>query len=174
VSALIFEAGSALWPDESYYKYIIALGIVACVSGMMKMPLTAILFGVEALGFENNILFAVVVSVSTYAVTEIFGVKSINDYVIERRLIKEREGKECKTVETEVTVSEKSFAVGKEICDIFWPDGVFVLSIIRKQEQTQKTAELGNAFIHPGDILKIRYTTYNEEHTLKELDSIIK
>lgn len=165
VSALIFEVFNF---PSGYYTYVIALGVVGCISAMMKMPFTAIIFAVEVLGFEGNILFAAAVSLTAFAVTEIFRVESINDYVIENRLRARNEGKEKVTREIEVWVEEGSFAVHKEIGDIFWPNGLYVLSIKHKENAPHTNEILG------GDALAVRYTTYDEERLLSELDEIIK
>ena len=40
------------WIGEEYHGVVVALGICACISGMMKCPLTAVVFGVEALSLS--------------------------------------------------------------------------------------------------------------------------
>ncbi len=165
VSALIFEVFDF---PSGYYTYIIALGVVGCISAMMKMPFTAIVFAVEVLGFESNILFAAAVSLSAFAVTEIFKVESINDYVIENRLRARNEGKEKVTREKEVYVEEGSFAVHKGIRDIFWPNGLYVLSVKHNENAPHTNEILG------GDTMLVRYSTFDEARLLSELDQIIK
>jgi H+/Cl- antiporter ClcA len=48
--------------EHQYYTVILVLGIVACISAIMKMPLTAIVFAVEALGLYENILYVFTLS----------------------------------------------------------------------------------------------------------------
>jgi hypothetical protein len=68
--------------------------------------------------------------------------------------------------EIPITVDKDSFAVGKEIRDIFWPDGTFILSVKKAPDSTSLLSE--------GDTLLVRLTTYDEEKTIKELHEILK
>ena len=71
---------------NEYYILILALGIVACISSMMKMPLTAIIFSIEAFSLYNNILSVLIVSVLSFLITELLGAESINDRVLKNKL----------------------------------------------------------------------------------------
>lgn len=174
ISALIAEVGITYFGlGESYYGMILALGIVACISGMMKMPLTAIVFAVEALSFHEHILFVIVTSAVTYVITELFSVKSINDSVIENRTESVHEGKVAQTVDTTVCVGKNAFAVGKEVRDIFWPRNVFVLSVQHSADAEEEVDDHGGSGIREGDILHIRYSTYDEAQTKEELFAIV-
>lgn len=92
-SFIAVGAQSIFGLSESYYTAFLALGITACISGMMKMPLTAIVFSVEALCCAQNVLHVIVVVSITYVICELFGAKSINDSVLERKIerIKQKE-----------------------------------------------------------------------------------
>ena len=155
-----------------YYTAILVLGITACISGMMKMPITAILFAVEALSCYENIIYVVVVSAVSFAITEIFGVQSINDSVLEARVEEVNEGKSVKVIDTFVTVQKNAFAIRKQVRDIFWPANLFVLSV----QHTSKDAEVdvhGGKAIREGDVLHVRYSTYDEAQTRAELMAIV-
>ena len=152
---------------------ILILGIVACISSMMKMPLTAIIFAVEALGCYENILYVVVVSAVSFVITEIFGAKSINDTVLENRVEEFNEGKTPMVYDTFVTVKKDAFAVGKQVRDIFWPANLFVLSVKHDESRKAEVDEHGGKAIREGDILHVRYSTVNEEETKEELISIV-
>lgn len=161
-----------LSPD--YYTVILVLGICGCISGMMKMPLTAIFFGIEALGCADNIVPVMLVAVLAYAMTELFGVESINDSVIAAR-VKAMEGdSDPEVVDTHVTVGEGAFAVGRQIRDILWPNNLFVLSVRRAEEARSTVDEHGENHIHPGDILHVRYATHDCEATAEELHAIVE
>ena len=56
--------------------------------------------------------------------------------------------------------------MGKEIRDIFWPDGLFVLSVDKKRA-------LGGKTLHEGDRLHVRYATFDEKRLKKELNAIV-
>lgn len=172
VSALAGELALALGLPTEYYTVIIVLGITACIAGMMKMPLTAIVFAVEALSANSNILHIVIVSLVAFGITEIFEAKSVNDSVLEHRIHDMHKGEKPKIIDTFVTVEENSFAVGKQIRDILWPANLFVLSL-KRGESGATVDQHGGEEMHPGDILHIRYSTYNEAETREELMSII-
>lgn len=153
--------------SQENYSLILSLGMVGCIAGMMKMPLTAILFGIEALGLGGNVLFVLVCSISAYLITELFKVSSISDYVLEHRISAQNEGKTPKTVEQSFVIEENSFAEGKEIRDIFWPNSLLVLSVKKANVESE------NRCLEGGDTITVRYTTFNEEKTVEEIKAII-
>ena len=158
---------------QDYYMIILLLGITACIAGMMKMPLTAILFAVEALACYENILYVIVVSAVAYIITEIFGVHSVNESVLKNRVQELNEGRASKVIDTFVTVQKDSFAVGKQIRDIFWPANLFVLSLQHAENRDAEVDEHGGKAIREGDILHVRYSTYDERQTKEELTAIV-
>jgi len=158
--------------DPALYTTIVVLGITACISGAMKMPLTAIVFSLEALSCHNNIVPVIIVSFVAFLITEIFGVKSVSDVIIELREDFEEDGTQHTVVEKDVVVKEGSFAVGKQIRDIFWPRNLFVLSL-KHPENRAKMDEHGGKEIGIGDILHIRYSTADELLTESELAAIV-
>lgn len=157
-----------------YYTVILVLGICGCISGMMKMPLTAIFFGIEALGCATNIVPVMLVSVLAYAMTEIFGVESINDSVITARVKAIGRARIPELVDTYVTVEPGAFAVGRQIRDILWPNNLFVLSVRRAEKSYSVVDEHGEKHIRPGDILHIRYSSHDPAATEAELRAIIE
>lgn len=173
LSAIIAKASISLGVNEEYYTLIVALGITACISGMMKTPLTAIFFAVEALSCYNNIVYVIIVSAIAFIITEICSAKSINDRVIETR-VEEMHGKrEAKIVEATVIIQKDTFAIGKQIRDIFWPAGLTVLSVSRDKLRENEADMYGGKSLLDGDILNIRYITNDEEQTLTELYEIV-
>ncbi len=157
---------------EEYYVFILALGIVACIAGMMKMPITAIVFAVEGLSCYNNILAVIIVVAVAFFITELLGVHSIGDSVLHARMEEDVEGKTRHVRESFVTVQAGSFAVGKQIRDILWPANMFVLSVAHPSD-VAKADGLGGKVLRIGDVLHIRYSTYDEERTEDELFDII-
>ncbi len=156
--------GKFLGGEESAAIFVV-FGIVGCVAGMMKMPLTAILFGVEALGLSHNLLPLILICILSYAIPEALGEESIGECVLERRRELLHQGKTHTEEEDSFFVEAGAFAVGKEIRDIFWPDGVRVLSV--------KKAGEGH-LLAAGDCLLVRISTYDREKTLRELEHILK
>ena len=159
--------------DESYYTIILVLGITACISSMMKTPLTAIIFAVEALSCYENIVYVVMVSTVAYMITEIFRAESINDSVIEHKIHEINESRKSKSVDTYVTIQKDAFAVGKQIRDIFWPTNLLVLSVQKDEKRENEVDQYGGKALLDGDKLHIRYITYDEEQTLDELYAIV-
>ena len=172
LASIIAKILGAFGLDPSYYPIIMVLGIVACVAGMMKMPLTAIVFAVEALSCYDNILYVIIVAGVAFIITEIFGAESINDRVLEYRVDEINEGKETEILDAYVTVKENSFAIGKHVRDIFWPTGLFVLSHKHTLPIDQRDQRAVKA-IHAGDILHVRCTTYDLKQTKEELKAIL-
>lgn len=159
--------------SHEYYMIILVFGIVACIASLMKMPLTAIIFAVEALGCYENILYIIIVSAVSYMITEIFDVKSINETVTENKIAVLNEGKTAIVIDTFVTVKKNAFAIGKQVRDIFWPANLFVLSIKHDESRKAEVDEHGGKAIHEGDLLHVRYSTYDEEATRAELMAIV-
>ena len=154
--------------DESYFVVMLLLGITACIAGMMKMPVTAVIFAVEALSCYKNVLPVIIVSATAYVITEIFKAESINDVVLENKVNNLNKGKIPQTVEEYVTVKDGSFAVGKHIRDILWPPSLFVLSMKHNGKPEEDAGEICG-----GDTLYVRYKTTDIKHTKEELDKII-
>ena len=159
--------------SPEHYTTVLVLGITACISGMMKMPLTAIIFSVEALSCHDNIIYVVLVVTVSFAITELFGVKSINESVLDNRLEEINEGKTTRVIDTFVTVQKDSFAVGKQIRDIFWPANLFVLSLKHSPTRSAEVDQHGEKAIAEGDLLHVRYMTYDEAQTREELVAIV-
>lgn len=154
---------------DSYYTIALVLGITACIAGMMKMPITAIMFALETLTFGQNVLAVITVSAVAYLITELFSAKSINDSVLEGKI--EKSAHKEKVIDARVTVKEKSFAVGKQIRDILWPSNTFVLSVERAKERQMD--EHGARTLNAGDVLHVRFSTTGEELTKEELFAIV-
>ena len=159
--------------DHDYYVVILIFGITACISSMMKTPLTAIFFAVEALSCYNNIIYVIAVSAIAFVITEVFEAKSIPDTVLDARVEEQNEGKEKKVIDTFVTVQKNAFAIDKQIRDIFWPSNLFVLSLKHDETKKAEVDEHGGKEIREGDILHVRYSTYDESATREELFAIV-
>jgi len=82
-------------------------------------------------------------------------------------------GKECVVEEIFVSVKEGSFASGKEVRDIFWPSNMYILSIKRPEDEKADMSVHGSRILCTGDILHVRYTTYDIQATHKEIDEVL-
>ena len=159
--------------SPEYYTIILVLGITACIAGAMKMPLTAIIFSVEALSCYQNIIYVVIVAVTSYVIPQLFRMKSINDSVIDNLVKEKNEGLTPIVIDTFVTVKPDSFAVGKQVRDILWPANLFVLSFKPSEKRTALIDEHGGKSLHEGDVLHVRYLTYDEAITKRDLTAIV-
>ncbi|MBO5357094.1 MAG: chloride channel protein [Clostridia bacterium] len=173
LSSILAKSLIFLGLDSSYYTIILVLGITACISSMMKTPLTAILFAVEALSCYENIIYVVIVSAVAFVITEMFRAESINDSVIEHRIHEINGVRKSKTVDTFVTIKKNAFAVGKQIRDIFWPSNLLVLAVKKDEKRENEVDQYGGKALLDGDTLHIRYITYDEKQTLDELYAIV-
>ena len=173
VSAILAKLLTLTGLPSEQYTLVLILGITACIAGMMKMPLTAIVFSIEALSCSAHLLSVIATAATAYAITEIFGVHSINETVLERKIKNLNESKTAQVIDTFVTVQEGAFAVGKQIRDIFWPANLFVLSVKHDPKRTAQVDQHGEKVIREGDILHIRYSTFDEAQTKTELIAIV-
>ena len=126
-----------------------------------------------SLGCAQNILPVIIASAIAYMITEIFGVKSINESVIKNKTDALRKGRIRVVKEALVTAHGDSFAIGKQLRDIFWPSGMFIVSIKRKKASDAVVDEYGEKTIREGDVLHLRYSTTDEESTKQELLAIV-
>ncbi len=159
--------------SNDYYTLILALGISACISGMMKMPLTAIVFSLEVLGCSNNAIYVIITVAVSFVITEIFGVKGINDSIVDNIIKSQETTHERKIIDTHITVKKGSFAEYRHARDILWPANFFLLSIIPSESRYAQIDQQGAKTFHEGDVLHIRYATFDEPHTKAELTAIV-
>ena len=158
---------------NDYLTVILVLGISACIASMMKMPLTAVVFSLEALGCGNNVIHVIIVVAVSFIITEIFGVKGINDGIIDNIVRSQEETHKRLVIDTHITIQKGSFAEFRHVKDIIWPSNFFLLSIIPSKSRRALIDQEGSMTLHEGDVLHIRYATFDEEHTKKELVSIV-
>ncbi len=159
--------GALAGQDAATGSLVLVCGLTACIASLMKMPLTAIAFAVETLGGHANILFVITAVLTAYLVTELFGARSINDTMIEKKMAEHRRGRP-RIIDTHVTVGEDAFAVGKPIRDIFWPAGLFVLSTVHAPGKSG-----ADGCLQAGDRLHIRYPVYEGSDSRDELLAIV-
>ncbi len=165
LAAILGEIFLRFGMNEDLFSAVLGLGICGGIAGIMKMPLTAILFSVEALGLGDNLLPVVLVATLAFSISEAFGAKSTNDLILERREEDLLRNKTTLQEEFSLTVAPGAFAVGKEVRDIFWPHGVFILSVTRKDP--------ASPLLEQGDRLLLRCTSPEPEKVREELAAIL-
>ncbi len=174
MSAVISKSVQAIFGlDDVYYTAILMLGISACISAMMKMPLTAIVFSLEAFNCVDNVLFVIIAVGVSFIITEVFGAKGINDSILNNLVKAQEETHERKIIDTHIMIKKGCFAEYRHAKDIIWPANFFLLSIIPSKSRYAQVDGQGAKTFHEGDILHIRYATFDEEHTKAELTAIV-
>ena len=166
VGALSAKGLSAmgLFPAE-YTPVLVIVGVCAFLGATNRAPLNAMTFGCEALfGFTNFISIAIGVA-SSAIINEPLGVTAFSDIVIEDKIHTAYHGKEIHVVDAHFTARSRAFVTGKEVRDILWPADCAVLSV--DKQDTEHPA------IHAGDVLHIRYRTYDPDETYKTIESIV-
>ena len=150
-----------------YYTLMVVLGITAFLGSTSRIPITACVFAIEALGSIYNIPSLVIAVTIAVLVVEISGVEDFTDTVIESKMKAISNGKSPAVIETSLTVKEGSFASGKEMRDILWPNACFLVSFNHAIEHSNSSK------ISAGDVITVRYETYNEKETAEELEALV-
>ena len=172
MASIIAKSMEAFGLSNTYYTLIFALGITASISAMMKMPFTAIVFTIETLGCTNNIIYVIFTAIVSYVVTTIFKAKGINDGIINNLIKSQEETHERQIIDTHVVIKKGSFAENMHADDILWPTNFFLLSITPSKTHHVEIGQANKSF-HEGDVLHIRYATFDENHTKQELTNIV-
>ncbi len=174
VSALIISVLSAtIGLSVEYSTLVLLLGICASVAGAMKMPLTAVVFAVEALSCHDNLLAVLCVTITAFAITELFGVRSINEQVLERKLKNVYADKMLEVHNEFLTVAPNSFAEGKQVRDILWPASLIILSVSHNSEPGTESGQVEDTVLSAGDVLHIQYSAFDEKETKEQLAAIL-
>lgn len=158
--------------SSDYYTTIIVIGVASCISAMMKMPLTAIVFSLEVFGCTFNVLYIIVAVIVSYIISELCGAKGINDSILKNLVKAQEETHTRKVVDTHITIKKGSFAENMHEKDILWPTNFFVLSITPSQSRQAVDKQYEKTF-HEGDVLHIRYDTFDDSQTKAEIIAIV-
>lgn len=142
---------------SGYAPIIVIVGMTSFLAASSKIPITAIAFSIEALSGFTNILPIVTGTAIAYILTEIAAAVSLSDSVIESKIHNRAKGKECFVIDTHFVVGADSFAQGKEIRDILLPPNCLIVSMEKK--------ELESTTLREGDILHLRYKTFEHQET---------
>lgn len=159
--------------SSDYYTVILVMGVASCISAMMKMPLTAIVFSLEVFGCTNNALYVIVTVAVSFIICELFGAKGINDSILKNLVKAQEETHERKVIDTHIVIKKGSFAENMHEKDILWPANFFVLSIIPSKTRYAQIDKQGEKTFHKGDVLHIRYATFDEAQTKAEIIAIV-
>ena len=168
LGALSAEAFIALGlMGTEHYTILVVVGMVSFLGASSRIPLTACVFAIEALGGCNNLLPIIVAVTVAFLTVQISGLGDFTSTVIKTRAHMLHKGKAPYVIEVSLTVRKGSFVIDKELQDILWPASCTLLSIERGPNSTSK---LG---IAEGDILTVHYTTYDPKATADEFEVLV-
>lgn len=150
---------------EEYTGAIVLISMSAFLAASSRTPLTAIILTVEVFsGFNNVIMIAIGVAFA-YLTIECSNAISFNDLISEQKIHETHKDKELITVNATFEVKAKAFVIGKEIRDILWPPYCAVISV--------KKYVIGSSILCEGDILQIRYQTYDPKETYEIMEAML-
>ena len=153
--------------ESDHYILVVVLGITAFLGATSRIPITACVFAVEALGGINNILSIIIATTIAFFVVELSGLEDFTDTIVDAKVRSISKGKRATVIETSLTVNEESFAVGKELRDILWPNSCAVVSFKRAEKN------YGKVGVASGDVITVHYKTYNPEATAEEFEYLV-
>ncbi len=155
------------WMESDLYLLVVVLGITAFLGATSRIPVTACVFAMEALGGIHNVLGILVATTTAFWVVELSGLEDFTDTIVDAKVRAISKGKEPTVIETSLTVNENSLAVGKELRDILWPNECVVVSYERAHEEHSKVG------ISVGDVITVHYKTYNPTATAEEFRFLV-
>ena len=155
------------WIGAEHYLLIVVLGITSFLGATSRIPLTACVFAIEALGGINNVLPIVISTTIALMSAEASGLEDLTDKIIDAKLHRIAKDKSPLDVEAPLTVGKNAFVIGKELRDVLWPNSCVVVAFNRADFSTK------HGIISEGDIITVRYVTYNPETTAIELCDLV-
>ncbi len=168
IGSLCADAMIALgWIDPEHYIVIVILGVTSFLSATSRIPVTACVFAVEALGGINNILPIVIAATVALLTVELSGLEDFSDTVIKSRIHSISQGKKPTVIQVPLTVNQDSFVVGKELRDILWPNSCAIVSFERAPDNRGKVG------ITEGDVIVVHYETYDPAVTAEEFQDLV-
>ena len=167
IGALCAEAMIALdWIGAEHYTLMVVLGIVSFLGATSRIPLTACVFAIETLGAINATLPLIIAATVSLFVVEASGIEDFTDTMIEAKIRKIAKHRKAVSIEVPLTVAGESFVVGKDIRDVLWPNSCVVVSFKRVNHREEPS-------ISEGDVITVRYITYDSAATIEELKNLV-
>ncbi|MBE6537985.1 MAG: hypothetical protein E7671_00780, partial [Ruminococcaceae bacterium] len=155
------------WISPELYPFMVALGITAFLGATSRIPITACVFAIEALGAVNNVLPVILATTVALLTVEASGLEDFTDTVIDAKVRSITKGKTPTVVETALVAKEGSFIIGKEPRDVLWPNACAVVSFERAEGNRDKVG------VAEGDVITVHYKTYDPEATAKEIETLV-
>ena len=168
IGSLCGEAMIALgWIGTEHYTLTVVLGITAFLGAVSRIPVTACVFAIEAMGGIDNIIPIIIVSTVALFIVEISGLDDFTDTIIHAKLKAITKGKKRTVIEVPLAVGPDAFVIGKEVKDVLWPYSCLVLSF------EHSNLVRGASQILEGDVITMYYETYDPVATADELEILV-
>ncbi|MBO5653862.1 MAG: chloride channel protein, partial [Clostridia bacterium] len=137
LGALCAEAFIALGlMGAKHYTLLVVIGMVSFLGASSRIPMTACVFAIEALGGFQNVLPILAAVTVAFLVVEVSGLGDFTGTVIKTRANALSKGKHPYVIEAPLTVYKDSFVIDKELPDVLWPASCTLLSIERGPNKT--------------------------------------
>lgn len=149
------------------YSFLRSSSFFPWASLSIIYTLTACVFAVEALSGIHNVLPIVIATTVALLIAESSGIEDLTDKMIHATLHKITKDKKPFDVEATLTVNRNAFIVGKELRDVLWPNFCVVVAFNRAKPSKN------HAVISEGDIITVRYVTYDPAATARELKDLL-
>ena len=131
------------------------------------MSITRFGFAAEALGGISNLLPIIIATAIAFIIVEASGTEDFTETLIHAKLNNVIKGKKPITVEASLTAVRGSFVIGKSITDVLWPNSCIVVSF------TRAVGTRDSSVVCEGDVIRLRYTTYDAKETADELLDLV-
>ena len=154
--------------DASCFAIIVIIGMVSFLGATSRIPITAIVFGIEALAGVQAVLPITVGVTIAFVLVEAVGVESFTDAVIESKVEKYNSNRKNVTIDTYLTVKEGAFVIGKEIRDILWPPACVIVSV----NNAISAARIGSGMA-AGDVLHIHCQSTHAAVVAQNLEALV-
>ncbi len=153
---------------EEYAAVTVIIGMASFLAAASRIPITALVFALEALsGLSNFLPVAIGVTVA-FTVIETVGIHSFNDAVIDLKIAERNRGLEIFENEVELIVKENAFVIGRETRDVLWPADCIVVSVIKNPDRRNSHGGFGE-----GDLLCVHYRTAHPEYVADRLEELV-
>ena len=169
-------ASNYLGVDPTFFNYFVVLGIVGLFSGGVRAPITSVVMAFELTGSLNTLLAAVLVSVTAYVTSEMFGVEAFYeklyaDLAIARETVSDDDNLTSRrNVRTHV-IEAGSAVEGKLILEVPWPEGTHIINISRGGMDIVPT---GHTRLYALDEILVSMGIENESVTEKRIRELVK
>lgn len=154
------------------YSTLVFLGMCAFLGGTLRAPLTASVLFTELTGHFSDFFYVALVVFTVIIITDVLNLTPFYDSVLESLEHSENRGKKRQTEYFRLTISEKSFIVGKAVRDVMWPHGSVVVGVRHLNDRSDDTDNDGEMVLQPGDTLIIRSAFFNIRPLMNYLQSL--